>query len=90
MPWIVVFWCFTHRLELALNDALANTCFPAIDELLLPIYYLYKKAPKKCRELDDVVTELSCGWSQVSCLQKVEIGYSKLVVPVLLRTRLHL
>lgn len=27
--------------------------------MLLRIYYLYAKAPKKCRELEDVVQELS-------------------------------
>ena len=25
MPWVVVFWCLAHRLELALRDALKQT-----------------------------------------------------------------
>ena len=45
MPWIVVFWCMAHRLELAI-DALKSGLLSQIDELLLRIYYLYEKAPK--------------------------------------------
>ena len=40
-----------HRLELALKDALKATLFHEIDEMLMQIYYLYIKSPKKCREL---------------------------------------
>ena len=54
----MVFWCLAHRLELSLNDALKDTFFSSIDEMLLRVYYLYEKSPKKCRELDDVVAEL--------------------------------
>ena len=58
MPWVVVFWCLAHRLELALKDALKQTFFARVDEMLLRAYYLYEKAPKKCVELDEVVSEL--------------------------------
>ena len=58
VPWIVVFWCLAHRLELALKDSLKDTLFSAIDEMLLRVYYLYHNSPKKCRELDEVVLEL--------------------------------
>ncbi len=47
-----------HRLELAVKDALKGTAFDAIDEFLLRLYYLYEKSPKKCRELEDLITEL--------------------------------
>ena len=47
-----------HRLELALKDALKATLFHEIDEMLMQIYYLYIKSPKKCRKLDDVITEM--------------------------------
>ena len=47
-----------HRLELALKDALKVTLFHEIDEMLMQIYYLHIKLPKKCRELDDVITEM--------------------------------
>ena len=58
MPWVVVFWCLVHRLELALRDALRQTIFVQVDEMLLRAYYLYEKAPKKCVELNEVVSEL--------------------------------
>ena len=47
-----------HRLELALKDALSKTYFTTVDELRFRIYYLYKKSPKKCNELNEVVAEL--------------------------------
>ena len=53
-----VFWCFAHRLELALKDALSKSYFTTVDELLFRIYYLYEKSPKKCHELNEVVAEL--------------------------------
>ena len=34
LPWAVVFWCLAHRLQLSLKDALKNTFFTAVDELL--------------------------------------------------------
>ena len=46
VPWTVVFWCFAHRLELALKDTLKPTSFAQVDDLLLRIYYLYEKSPK--------------------------------------------
>ena len=54
VPWVVVFWCSDHRLELSLKDAPKDTVFSSIDEMLLRVYYLYEKSPKKCRELDEV------------------------------------
>ena len=36
-----------HRLKLALKDAFKGTAFNDIEELLLRLYYLYKKSPKK-------------------------------------------
>ena len=47
-----------HRLELAIKDALKKTAFDLIDELLLRLYYLYKKLPKKCCELECIVSDL--------------------------------
>ena len=46
MPWMVVFWCLAHGLELALKDALKNTYFSQVDKLLLRIYYLYESLPR--------------------------------------------
>lgn len=58
VPWVDVSWCLAHRVELSVRDALKPTYFATVDELLLQIYYLYKKSPKKCRELQEVATEL--------------------------------
>ena len=58
VPWVVVFWCFAHRVELALKDAFKDTLWTTVDEMLLKVYYLYEKSPKKCRELEEVVSEL--------------------------------
>ena len=35
-----------------------GTFFDQIDEMLLRLYYIYEKSPKKCRELEDVIAEL--------------------------------
>ena len=51
MPWIVFVWCMTHRLELAIQDALKDTFFDKIGDMVLRILYLHQKSPKKLREL---------------------------------------
>ena len=61
LSWVFWMWCMAHRLELAIKDALKKTAFDLIDELLLRLYYLYEKSPKKCCELEDVVSDLK-GW----------------------------
>ena len=48
-------WCLAHRLELAVKDALKGTRFDLIDEMLLRLYNLYNKSPKKCRELEEII-----------------------------------
>jgi hypothetical protein len=40
MPWVVVFWCMAHRLELVLKDTLRQTFFVQVDEMLLRAYYI--------------------------------------------------
>ena len=47
-----------HRLELSLKDALNNTPLKDIDEMLMGVYYVYKKSSKKCRELEGVIQKL--------------------------------
>ena len=66
-PWVVVFWCLAHRLELSLKDALKNTFFSSVDELLLQVYFVYEKSPKKCRKLQEIVDELK------ACLDPSEL-----------------
>ena len=58
LQWIFWMWCMAHRLELAIKDALKGTFFDNIDEMLLRLYYLYEKSPKRCRELEDIITDL--------------------------------
>ena len=56
--WLYWAWCYGHRLELACKDAFSSHLFQDIDEMMLRLYYLYEKSPKKCRELSDLVTDL--------------------------------
>ena len=58
LPWLFWAWCYCHRLELACRDSLSSSLFKEIDEMLLRLYYLYEKSPKKCRELLDLVIDL--------------------------------
>ena len=71
VPWVVFFWCLAHRLELSLKDALKGTLFSTIDDMLLRVYYLYHKSPKKCRELDEVVASLKL------CLEQSEMPHTR-------------
>ena len=57
VTWIEVFWCLAYRLELSLQDAVKDTLFVSIDEMLLRVYYLYEKSPKKCQELETVIED---------------------------------
>ena len=56
--WLFWGWCYSHRLELACKDAFTSILFSNIDEMLLRLYFLYEKSPKKCRELLDIVEDL--------------------------------
>ena len=58
LPWVHWMRCLAHRLELAVHDALKDTTFSLIDEMLLRLYYVYEKSPKKCRELNDIIADL--------------------------------
>ena len=55
-------WCLAHRLELSVKDSLSGTIFDSIDEMLLKLYYtctcIYEKSPQKCRELENLVSDL--------------------------------
>lgn len=52
IPWMFWAWCFSHRLELACKDAFTSALFAEINEMLLRLYYLYSKSPKKSKELE--------------------------------------
>ena len=58
--------------ELSLKDALKKTFF---DELLLQVYYVYEKSPKKCRELQDTekpfsVQSMSSSFRFIMCMKR--------------------
>ena len=58
LEWRFWMWCLAHRLELAIKDALHGTWFDMLDEMLLCLYYIYYKSPKKYSELENIVTDL--------------------------------
>ena len=58
VPWLYWAWCYAHRLELACKDAFSSHVFHDIDDMLLRLYHLYEKSPKKCRELADLIDDL--------------------------------
>ena len=58
LPWLFWAWCYAHRLELACKDSFSSILFNEIQDVLLRLYYLYEKSPKKSRELVDIVTDL--------------------------------
>ena len=58
LPWIFWMWCLAHRLELAIKDTLKGTSFDQIDEMLLRLYYIYERSPKKCWQLEEIITYL--------------------------------
>ena len=58
VPWIAMFWCLAHRLELSIKDALNPTFFSMINDVLMRMYYVYHKSPKKCRDLEHIIVEL--------------------------------
>lgn len=58
LEWLFWAWCFAHRLELACKDSFVSKTFTSITDMLLRLYYLYSKSPKKLRELSDFVSEL--------------------------------
>ena len=51
--WISFIWCFSHRLELAIKDALKEFIEP-VEESLRHLFYLYTKSSKKFRELKNL------------------------------------
>ena len=58
LPWMFWSWCYAHRLELASKNGLTSHLFKSLEEMLLRLYYLYKKSAKKTRELMAVVEVL--------------------------------
>lgn len=52
IDWLVPVHCVSHKLELAIADALKpTTVFSEINDMIVKVYYLYKNSPKKMRQL---------------------------------------
>ena len=58
MPWLVAVHCSNHRLELAAKDAFGKTYLEDISTMLINIYYVYTKSPKRLRDLHSVAEEM--------------------------------
>ena len=62
LPWLFWTLCYAHRLELACKDACSSQLCKDLLQMLLRLYYLYAKSPKKSRELCDIVEDLREVW----------------------------
>ena len=51
VPWLVQVHCVAYRLELAPKDAFKGTYFEEIDDLMMQMYYMFKRSAKKWQEL---------------------------------------
>ena len=58
ISWVLWMWCLAHQVELALKDALKHTAFGLVEDMLTRLYYIYEKSPKKCCELEEVISGL--------------------------------
>jgi len=58
LPWLYWSWCYAHCLELACKNAFPSSIFTNIVEMLLHLFYIYKKSPKKSHELTNIVDDL--------------------------------
>jgi len=58
IPWLFWAWCYGHCLELACKDALLSNIFKNISEMLLKLFSIYSKSPKKSRELLEIASDL--------------------------------
>ena len=58
LPCLFWTWCYSNRLELACKDALSSKLFKDLEEMLLRLYLLYTKSPKKAQELSDIASDL--------------------------------
>ena len=58
LPCLFRYWCYAHRLELTYKAAFSSSLFGSVQEMLLRLYYLYKKLSKISRELEDITTDL--------------------------------
>ena len=53
-PWLQLVHCFNHLIKLALKDTFDTLPFGDIDNMLMKLYYLYEKSPKRYRGLKEL------------------------------------
>ena len=58
IPWVYWMWCLAHSLELAVIAAFQGTAFNSVDEMMLHLYYIYEKTPRKSCELEEIFVDL--------------------------------
>lgn len=59
-PWLLTVHCICHRVELAIKDSLLKVKqFSALKELLITIYYLFKRSGKLLHHFHDTATTLN-------------------------------
>ena len=51
-------WCYAHRPELACKTALTGILFKDVEDMLMRLYSIYERSPKKSRDLIGVIEEL--------------------------------
>ena len=56
-PWLYWSWYYAHRLELACKNVFCSSLFNNIVEMLLCLFYIYEKSPKKSYELTNIVDD---------------------------------
>ena len=53
--WVEIVNCFNHRLELPIKDAfIESTFYSNIKGMLLKLYWLYQKGPKRLTQLKEL------------------------------------
>ena len=58
LPWLFWSWCYSHRLELACKNSFVSPLCNAVSEMLLRLYLLYQKSPKRSHELMEIADDL--------------------------------
>ena len=54
VPWLVAIHCLNHQLELATKSAFSKTFMDDVASVLMNLYYVYEKSPKRLRELREL------------------------------------
>ena len=58
LPWLFWSWYYSHGLELACKNSFVSPLCNAVLEMLLRLYLLYQKSPKRSSELMEIADDL--------------------------------